>query len=100
MPLTPEQEAIAAPYIDAAVELIEMLKSDRGLAITFARHHGLIPGDYVEPRSATTEWLKNVLAASPECPHCGAPSFRARLAAPRVEHRRSGPWPVSRHSRA
>jgi hypothetical protein len=76
MPLTPEQDAIAAPYIDAAVELFEMLKSDRGLAIKLARHHGLIPGDFVEPTSATAEWLKNILAASPACPHCGAPKSR------------------------
>ena len=40
MPLTPEQEAIAAPYIDAGVELFEILKSDRGLAIELAKHHG------------------------------------------------------------
>ena len=74
MSLTPEQEAIGEPYIDAAVELIELLKSDRSLAINLARHHGLIPGVYVEPTSATAEWLKNVLAASPACPQCAAPT--------------------------
>ena len=71
---TPEQEAIGKPYIDAAVELFEILKSDRSLAINLARHHGLIPGDYVEPTSTTAEWLKKVLAASPACPQCAAPT--------------------------
>ena len=56
MSLTPEQEAIGEPYLDAAVELFEILKSDRSLAINLARHHGLIPGAYVEPTSATAEW--------------------------------------------
>lgn len=72
MPLTPEQEALAAPYLDVATDLVAMLKEDRALAISFAKHHGLIPGDYAEePRSATAEWLRKILAASPRCPHCG-----------------------------
>ena len=77
MPLTPEQEAIAAPYLDVATDLVEMLKADRDLAITFATHHGLIPGDYVESPSATAEWLRKVLAASPACPHCGGELYEA-----------------------
>lgn len=71
MPLTPEEEAVAAPYMDVATELVAMLKEDRSLAISFAKHHGLIAGDYDEPKSASAEWLRQVLATSPACPHCG-----------------------------
>lgn len=78
MALTPEEEAVAAPYLDVALELVEMLKADRALAITFAKHHGLIPGEYAEePRRATADWLRKVVAVSPTCPHCGGALYEA-----------------------
>jgi hypothetical protein len=104
MSLTPEQAAIAAPYIDAAVELFEILKSDRRLAIKLARHHGADPrglrranerdrrmAEECLSRIASVSALRcvQVVGAVTYVAHVNERfSFRASLGAPCAEHRR------------